>query len=59
MEFEFNCNKLLKPSAAGFARLDGLNGNPYVKNPAAQQGRHSGIAFGAGASSIGKFSEAD
>ena len=59
MEFEFNCSKLLKPSAAGFARLDGLNGNPFVKNPAAPQGRHSGIAFGAGASSIGKFSEAD
>ena len=59
MEFEFNCNKLLKPSATGFAVLDGMNGNPYVKTPAAQHGRNSGVAFGLGSSSVGKFGEAE
>ena len=58
MEFEFNCNKLLKPNATGFAMLDGMAGNPFVKNPAAIAGRHTGLAFGSG-SSMAKFGEAD
>ena len=58
MEFEFNCNKLLKPNTTGFATLDGMAGNPFIKNPNAMTGRLTGLAFGSG-SSVAKFGEAD
>ena len=58
MEFKFNCNKLLKPNATGFAVLDGKQGNPFEKNMPVSHGRSSGIGF-ISSGAAAKVGEAD